>query len=265
MTSNTLVRSLIAAGTVAFLAVGGTAIAQQKPYEPQVGQAGKDVVWVPSPDGLVAAMLDMAKVTKADNLVDLGSGDGRTVIAAAKRGLKARGIEYNPDMVALSRKNAAAAGVASMATFINGDIFQTDFSDATVVTMFLLPSLNVRLRPTLLKMKPGTRIVSNSFDMGDWTPDQEAGAKGDCTSYCRAMLWIVPAQVDGTWKTGTGQLVLEQKYQMLTGFMTNGGNTVQISEGKMNGENITFRAGGRTYAGKVNGNRILGNGWQASK
>jgi SAM-dependent methyltransferase len=265
MTSNTLIRSLIAAGAVAFLAVGGSAIAQQKPYEPQVGQAGKDVVWVPSPDGLVAAMLDMAKVTKADNLVDLGSGDGRTVIAAAKRGVKARGIEYNPDMVALSRKNAAAAGVSSMATFINGDIFQTDFSDATVVTMFLLPSLNVRLRPTLLKMKPGTRIVSNSFDMGDWTPDQEAGAKGDCTSYCRAMLWVVPAQVDGTWKTGTGQLVLEQKYQMLTGSMTNGGNTVQISEGKMNGENITFTAGGRTYTGKVNGNRIQGNGWTASK
>jgi Methyltransferase domain len=265
MTSKFAFRSIIAAGAFALVAAGGVAIAQQKPFEPQVGQAGKDVVWVPSPDGLVTAMLDMAKVTKSDYLVDLGSGDGKTVIAAAKRGVRAQGIEYNPDMVALSRKNAAAAGVTNLATFTNGDIFQTDFTKATVVTMFLLPSLNVRLRPQLLKMRPGTRIVSNSFDMGDWTPDQEAGAKGDCTSYCRAMLWIIPAQVNGSWKTANGQLVLDQKYQMLTGSMTNAGSTSQISEGKMNGENITFTAGGRTYTGKVNGNSIQGNGWTATK
>ncbi len=261
MTSNTLIRSLIAAGAVALLAVGGSAIAQQKPFEPQVGQAGKDVVWVPSPDGLVVAMLDMAKVTKADYLVDLGSGDGKTVIAAAKRGVKALGIEYNPDMVALSRKNAAAAGVTSLATFTNGDIFQTDFSSATVVTMFLLPSLNVRLRPTLLDMKPGTRIVSNSFDMGDWEPDQSAGAKGECTSYCRAMLWVIPAKVEGNWKLGDGQLVLQQKYQMLTG--TLGGTA--ISDAKMNGDTITFKVGARTYSGRVTGNSMKGTGWAATR
>jgi hypothetical protein len=163
-------------------------------------------------------------------------------------------------MVALSRRNATAQG-APKAQFIQGDIFQTNFTDATVVTMFLLPSLNLRLRPQLLEMRPGTRLVSNTFDMGDWTPDQEISASGDCTSYCRAMLWIVPAKVGGTWKMAGGNLVLEQKYQMLTGTL----NGQAISDAKMNGSAITFTAGGRTYTGTVTGNTMKGSGWTATK
>src|SRR5881396_2275137 len=152
------------------LAVGGayaqapqTPQAPQKPYEPTVGQAGKDVVWVPTPEALVQKMLDLAQVTAKDYVIDLGSGDGRTVITAAKRGSTALGIEYNPDMVELSKRNAQKEGVSSRANFMKADIFESDFSKAQVITLFLLPSLNVKLRPTLLNMKPGTRIVSNSF------------------------------------------------------------------------------------------------------
>ena len=261
MTPKLFNRSLLAAGAIALIALG-VAVAQpgSKPFEPTVGQAGKDVVWVPTPQALVDRMLDMAKVTPKDILVDLGSGDGRTVITATKRGVNARGIEFNPDMVALSRRNAAAQG-APKAQFVQGDIFQSNFSTATVVTMFLLPSLNLRLRPQLLEMRPGTRLVSNTFDMGDWTPDQEISASGDCTSYCRAMLWIVPAKVGGTWKMANGNLVLEQKYQMLTGTL----NGQAISDAKMNGSAITFTAGGRTYTGTVTGNSMKGNGWSATK
>ena len=147
--------------------------ARHKPFEPSVGQPGKDVVWVPTPQALVEKMLDLAKVTPQDFLMDLGSGDGRTVITAAKRGLKAQGIEYNPDMVELSKRNATAAGVSDKATFVKADLFETDFSKAQVITMFLLPSINLRLRPTILNMKPGTRIVSNSFTMDDWQADDD--------------------------------------------------------------------------------------------
>jgi len=143
----------------------------QKPFEPQVGQAGKDVVWVPTPQALVDKMLDMAKVTPQDFVMDLGSGDGRTVITAAKRGARAMGIEYNPNMVDLSKKNAAAAGVTQRATFQQADLFETDFSKAQVITMFLLPSINMKLRPKLLELRPWTRIVSNTFTMEDWEAD----------------------------------------------------------------------------------------------
>src|SRR5688500_5396689 len=146
--------------------------AAPKPYEPQVGQAGKDVVWVPTPQPLVEKMLDLAKVTPQDFVIDLGSGDGRTVITAAKRGARSLGIEYNPDMVELSKYNATQAGVGDKATFVKADLFESDFSKAQVVTMFLLPSINMKLRPKILAMKPGTRIVSNSFDMEDWQPDE---------------------------------------------------------------------------------------------
>src|SRR5262245_47298759 len=161
-----------------------------KPFEPTVGQAGKDVVWVPSPQVLVDKMLDMAKVTPQDVVMDLGSGDGRTVITAAKRGATAIGVEYNPEMVTLSKANAVKEGVTGKATFIQADLFQTDLSKPTVITMFLLPSINIKLRPTLLNLKPGTRIVSNTFDMEDWQPDETAniGPNG-CTSWCNAMLW----------------------------------------------------------------------------
>ena len=259
--SNFINRSLLTAGAIALVALG-VAVAQpgSRPFEPTVDQTGKDVVWVPSPQALVDRMLDMAKVTPKDFLVDLGSGDGRTVITATKRGVKARGIEYNPDMVALSRRNAAAQD-APNAEFVQGDIFQSDFSNATVVTMFLLPALNLRLRPQLLEMRPGTRLVSNTFDMGDWTPDQEISASSDCTSYCRAMLWIVPAKVGGTWKMAGGALTLTQQYQMLSGTL----NGQAIGNGRMNGSQITFTAGGRTYTGTVKGNTMSGSGWSATR
>src|SRR5687768_17404592 len=149
-----------------------------KEFQPEVGQAGKDVVWVPTPQTLVDKMLEMAKVTPKDYVIDLGSGDGRTVITAAKRGSKALGIEYNPDMVELSKRNAAKEGVSDKATFMKADLFESDFSQAQVITMFLLPSINLKLRPKILNLKPGTRIVSNSFDMEEWKPDETAQVEG---------------------------------------------------------------------------------------
>jgi hypothetical protein len=250
--------------------MGGGALAQEKPFEPVSGQAGKDVVWVPTPQALVDRMLDMAKVTPKDILFDLGSGDGRTVITAAKRGVTATGIEYNPDMVALSRRNAATAGVSGKATFIQGDIFKSDFSKATVVTLFLLTDLNLRLRPTLLNMKPGTRVVSNSFDMGEWEPDDRVEAQQDCMSFCRAMLWIVPAKVGGTWQMGKDELTLTQEFQMLTGSLKSPGGTAPISNAKMNGDHISFTSAGKVYTGRVMGNRMEGTAsdgskWQAAR
>jgi hypothetical protein len=224
-------------------------------FAPVSGQPGKDVVWVPSPQALVDRMLEMAGATPADYVIDLGSGDGRTVITAARRGIKASGVEYNPDMVALSRKAAEEANVGDRATFVQGDIFQTDFSQATVLTLFLLPDLNLKLRPTILNMKPGTRVVSNTFTMGDWTADQTIDAGGDCTSFCRAHKWIVPAKVGGTWRLPNGELKLDQKYQMLTGTLSSGGKETQI-EGRLNGTEITVTAGEARYTGTVNGARI---------
>jgi precorrin-6B methylase 2 len=228
--------------------------ATQKPYEPQVGQAGKDVVWVPTSQALVDKMLDMAKVTPQDFVMDLGSGDGRTVITAAKRGARALGIEYNPDMVDLSKKNAAAAGVAQRATFEKADLFETDFSKAQVITMFLLPSINMKLRPKLLDLKPGTRIVSNSFTMEDWEADQSETISGDCSNWCTALLWIVPAKVEGTWQVGNEPLTLHQKFQMVSG--TLGGRA--ISDGRLRGDEISFTVGNQKYAGRVDGNVIKG-------
>ncbi|HXF87722.1 MAG TPA: class I SAM-dependent methyltransferase [Xanthobacteraceae bacterium] len=231
---------------------------QTKEYQPTSGQPGKDVVWVPTSQALVDKMLDMAKVTPEDFVVDLGSGDGRTVITAAKRGARALGIEYNPDLVALSRRNAAKEGVANRAQFMRADIFKSDFSRATVITLFLLPDLNVKLRPTILDMKPGVRVVSNSFTMGDWTADEQATITEGCTSYCTAFFWIVPAKVQGTWKTADGELVLEQKYQMLSGTLKSGQSSQAINEGRMIGDWIEFSAGEARYIGRVNGNVIEG-------
>jgi SAM-dependent methyltransferase len=234
--------------------------AAKKDFEPQSGQSGKDVVWVPTPQALVDRMLDMAKITSADIHYDLGSGDGRTVITAAKRGGKAFGIEYNPDMVELSKRNAQKEGVADKAIFKQGDIFtnaaKKDYTQATVITLFLLPDLNVKLRPILLDMKPGVRVVSNSFTMGDWKEDEKITAGGDCTSWCTAYLWIVPAKVAGNWKTSRGSLTLKQEYQMLSG--TFGEKNAVIADAKMNGHQILFSAGGTQYTGHVNGNNIEG-------
>jgi precorrin-6B methylase 2 len=242
---------------VGALSLAGTAFAQatatQKPFEPSVGQAGKDVVWVPTSEALVAKMLDMAKVTPQDYVIDLGSGDGRTVIAAAKRGATALGIEYNPDMVELSKTNAAAAGVASKATFTKADLFESDFSKATVVTMFLLPQINLRLRPKILDMRPGTRIVSNTFTMEDWQADETETVSEGCTNWCTALFWIVPAKVDGAWQMPQGTLTLKQNFQMLTGTL----GTTPI-EGRLRGNEIMFTAGTAKYAGRVSGTSMQG-------
>jgi Methyltransferase domain len=266
--SQSFTRSL-ALSCLAVVIVVGAALAEK--FEPRVGQPGKDVVWVPTPQALVDRMLDMAKVTPADYLMDLGSGDGRTVITAAKRGVRATGVEYNPNMVALARENAKQAGVTELANFQEGDLFQADISKATVITLFLLPDINLRLRPKILDLKPGTRIVSNSFDMGDWTPDQTIQAGPECTSWCRAHLWLVPAKVQGTWKLPDGgELTLEQRYQVITGTLRVGSSNMNINTGKVIGDQITFTAGTMQYTGRVNGNTIEGiaqtsTGWRATR
>jgi hypothetical protein len=231
--------------------------AAQGNYEPQVGQEGKDVVWVPTPQALVDKMLDMTKVTPQDYVIDLGSGDGRTVITAAKRGVRALGIEYNPDMVELSKRNAAKEGVSDKATFVKADLFESDFSQATVITMFLLPEINLKLRPKILDLKPGTRIVSNSFTMGDWADDETATVNGGCVSWCTAHLWIVPAKVEGTWRLAQGALTLKQSFQMISGTIQSGGRTTPI-KGRLNGAEISFTAGAAQYTGRVNGGAMEG-------
>jgi SAM-dependent methyltransferase len=249
-------QSLLTLCLALFLACGLAQAQPAKEYEPSVGQEGKDVVWVPTPQALVDKMLDMAKVTPKDYVIDLGSGDGRTVITAAKRGSKALGIEYNPEMVELSKRNAAKEGVSDKANFVKADLFESDFSQAQVITMFLLPSINIKLRPKILDLKPGTRIVSNSFDMEDWKPDEDATASG-CDHWCTAHLWIVPAKVGGTWKLPQGELNLKQTFQMISGTLRNGNVTTPIS-GKLNGDQISFTAGAAQYTGRVNGNAIEG-------
>src|SRR3954463_12115436 len=241
MLATALIRSSAVALALSLTASAALAQAQRAPkaFEPQVGQAGKDVVWVPTPQAVVDKMLDMAKVTSSDFVMDLGSGDGRTVITAAKRGATAMGIEYNPDMVELSKQNAAAAGVTGKATFVKADLFETDLSKASVITMFLLPSINMKLRPKLLDLKPGTRIVSNTFTMEDWTPDDTKTVGDGCTSWCTALLWIIPAKVEGSWTMPKGELKLTQQFQTISG--TLGGTP--ISDGKLLGEAITFKVG----------------------
>lgn len=265
---------LLAAACIAVLAAAGQALGQPATdYQPRIGQEGKDVVWVPTAQALVDRMLDMAKATPQDYVIDLGSGDGRTVITAAKRGIKAHGIEYNAEMVELAKRNAQKEGVADRATFVKADIFESDFSQATVLTLFLLTDLNIRLRPTILAMKPGTRVTSNTFGMGDWKPDATVEAGPDCASFCKASLWIVPAKVDGRWRMGQSELVLEQKYQAISGKLTTGNVIAPITDGQMSGDRIAFTAAGAKYAGKVVGNAIEGTTisssgdgkWQATR
>ena len=241
------------------MAQGATAAPAQanakKEYVPDVGQDGKDVIWVPTPQALVDKMLDMAKVTPKDRLMDLGSGDGRTVITAAQRGLTAQGIEYNPDLVELSRQNAKRAGVADRATFVAADLFTTDLSQADVITMFLLSTINEKLRPRLLELPAGTRVVSNTFRMGDWEPDASETVTENCQTYCTALLWIVPAKVQGKWDLGGQTLQLDQHYQMISGKL----GSRPISEARLDGTAITFTADGVRYAGVVNGRSMSGS------
>jgi precorrin-6B methylase 2 len=257
-----------------FAVIAATASAQAQPakddYKPQVGQEGKDVIWVPTPQALVDKMLDMAKVTPRDYVIDLGSGDGRTVITAAKRGAKALGIEYNPEMVELSKRNAAKESVSDRANFVKADLFESDFSEATVITMFLLPGINIQLRPKILDLRPGTRIVSNSFTMGEWAADEEGTVKDGCASYCTALLWIVPAKVEGTWQLPQGELALQQTFQMVSGTLRSGNVSTPITNGRLNGDQITFTAGANQYTGYVNGNVMegkVGSGdtWKATR
>jgi hypothetical protein len=239
---------------------------KQSEYQPEVGQEGKDVVWVPTPQELVDKMLDLAGAKPGDFLIDLGSGDGRTVITAAKRGIKALGIEFNPDMVALSKKNAAQAGAENMADFIQGDLFESDFSKATVITMFLLPDINLRLRPILLEMKPGTRIVTNTFTMQEWQWDDTAKTDEEQTSWHTAYLWIVPAKVEGRWRLqGENQVVFLQEFQMLTGEMATKNNKEPITGGRLRGNDITFTVGDAVYRGVVKDNTMEGTFTKAGK
>jgi len=261
MNASRFVRQSLLALCLSVVAVSVFAQAQpaKEPFQPQVGQEGKDVVWVPTPQALVDKMLDMAKVTPKDYVIDLGSGDGRTVITAAKRGARALGIEYNPDMVELSKRNAANEGVSDKANFVKADLFESDFTQAAVITMFLLPEINLRLRPKILDLKPGTRIVSNSFTMGEWKADEEATVDKDCISYCTALLWIVPAKAQGAWQLPQGELTLKQEFQMLSGALKSGSQSTPITNGRLLGDQITFSAGGVQYTGRVSGNAMEGN------
>jgi SAM-dependent methyltransferase len=244
----------LALGLVASLA----ALAAGQNFEPTVGQPGKDVVWVPTSPALVEKMLDLAKVTPQDFVMDLGSGDGRNIIAAAKRGARGTGVEYNPDMVELSRRLAREAGVADRATFIEGDMYEADISKATVLALFLLPTNLNKLQAKFLDLPPGTRIVLNTFLVDGWEPDVQETIGDDCTSWCTAALYYVPAKVDGKWRADGGELAITQQYQKLSVTMASGGGTMPAAEGRVSGRRVTFTAGGMTYSGEVNGDRITG-------
>ena len=246
---------------------GGAVLAQEaeKAYEPTVGQEGKDVVWVPTPHVLTERMLDMAKVTPQDYVMDLGSGDGRNVIAAARRGARGRGVEYNPDMVALSRRIAAKEGVDGKAVFVQGDMYEADISEATVLALFLLPENLTRLTPKFLDLKPGSRIVANGFGIEGWDADETSRVEGDCDQWCTAYLYIVPAKAAGTWILPRGTFTLEQSIQKLTGTLDAGGAKLPVTNGRIRGDQISFTAGGVSYEGRVDGDSISGvNGaWSA--
>jgi SAM-dependent methyltransferase len=270
---NTRLRTArIVCAALAVSLAGASAYAQQAPaepkeYVPQVGQSGKDVVWVPTPEALVERMLKMAGVGPKDYVIDLGSGDGRTVIAAAQKfGARAMGIEYNPDMVALSAKNAEKAGLGDKVKFIKADIFETDFSQATVITMYLLPALNLKLRPKILDLRPGTRVVSHAFNMEDWQPDQTVTVEGR-----DAFLWIVPAKVEGAWKlsvpAGSGEeswnVRLGQQFQVLSGRAQNGDKSFNLADARLRGPNVRFgfvdgNGVKREFSGQVRGDRMEG-------
>jgi SAM-dependent methyltransferase len=237
------------------LVISAIVVAQQetKPFEPVVGQAGKDVVWVPSPEETVQKMMQMAKITPQDYVIDLGSGDGRNVIAAAKRGARALGVEYNQDMVDLSKRRASEASVTDKAQFVQGDMYEADISKASVMALFLLPQNLNKLRPKFLALKPGSRIVSNTFTIENWEP-VESETVPDCTSWCTVLLYIVPANVAGAWTLPQGTLTLQQDAQDVSGTL----GSAPIADVKLRGEELTFNAGGTRYTGRVNGDTIEG-------
>ena len=231
--------------------------AGQAEYQPKSGQPGKDVVWVPSPAQMVERLLDMARVTPQDYVIDLGSGDGRSVIAAAKRGARAHGIEYDSGLVEFSKREAAKNGVSDKATFARADVFESDFSKASVIFLFLTPEMSIRLRPKLLNLKPGTRIVANTFGIGDWNPDQTSVIPDNCERWCTARLWIVPAKIAGTWKLDDREMILKQNYQTFSGTMKSATGAMSVA-GRLRGEDIFFAAGKTQYTGRVGGHVIEG-------
>jgi SAM-dependent methyltransferase len=250
--------TLLAACAASAFSIAAFAQKADEPFTPMVGQAGKDVVWVPTPPALVETMLDMAKVTPKDFVMDLGSGDGRNVIAAAKRGAKALGVEFNPDMVALSQQTAAKEGVAERAQFVQGDMFEADISQATVLALFLLTDNLRRLTPKFLDLKPGTRIVLNHYGIDGWEPDATERTSGECVAWCTALLYIVPAKVAGTWRLPSGEINFDQKFQMVSGTYAVDGANAPIEKGRLLGDQISFTVGQTQYAGKVNGDTISG-------
>jgi SAM-dependent methyltransferase len=235
-------------------------------YRPRLRQPGKDVMWLPTPDAMVERMLQMAKTTGKDVVYDLGAGDGRLPIVAAKVfGATAVGIEYDRDLAALGRRNAERAGVAGKVTIIEGDIFKEDFSRATVVTLYLLPDLNQQLRPQLLAMRPGTRVVSHAWDMGEWEPDATSRI-----GESEAFLWIVPARVDGRWALRdeggffAGELALTQQFQRVGGTLTLRGRTQSVLGAYVEGDVLGFTfvdldGGVRSVRARIDGGRLAGS------
>jgi precorrin-6B methylase 2 len=231
--------------------------AAQEPYRPTVGQNGKDVVWVPTSEAMVEKMLDHAKLTPQDFVMDLGSGDGRMIIAAAKRGARGLGVEYNPDMVELAKRQAAAAGVADKAVFVQGDMYEADISKATLLALFLLPHNLDKLVSKFLELPAGTRIVANTYWVKDWAPDDTQTMEDGCDSWCTSQLFIVPAKVQGQWRAPNGVLTLTQRYQMVDGtFAPIEGGAPAPVKGRLRGNAIALSVGETEYEGAVNGSSI---------
>jgi precorrin-6B methylase 2 len=241
----------------AVLLAAGAATAAAQSYQPYEGQPGKDVVWVPTTRVLAEKMLDLAGVTPKDYVMDLGSGDGRMVIAAAKRGARALGVEYEPEMIALARKSAEEAGVADKAKFIQGDMYEADISKATVLALFLLPANLNRLVPKFLDLPAGTRIVTNSYRIDDWTEETQMTLEG-CVTWCTAYLYRVPAKLAGVWKLPAGELHLVQQYQTLTGTLISPNGRETKVEGAVHGDRLRFVTGLDVYTGRVRGQQMDG-------
>jgi SAM-dependent methyltransferase len=249
--------SLLVCAALIVLASAPASAQDSKPFQPVEGQAGKDVVWVPTPAAMVERMLDVAKVTPQDFVMDLGSGDGRNIIAAAKRGARAVGVEFNPEMVDLSKKLATEAGVGGAngkAQFVQGDMYIADISQANVLAIFLLPHNMEKLRDNFLGLKPGSRIVSNTFAIPDWEADYTETMPDCTTSWCTILLWYVPAKVEGTWQTPQGALTLTQQYQRFSGSQ----GTTPIADGRINGEQVTFMLGQNRVTAVVKGTVMEG-------
>ena len=234
-------------------------------YQPVQGQAGKDVIWIPTPEGLIDKMLTTAKVSSQDKVFDLGAGDGIIAITAARKyGAQSVGIEYNPDMAQFARRKVAEAGMTDKVKIITGDIFQEDFSSATVVTLYLMPHLNIKLRPILLKMKPGTRVVSHAFNMGEWEPDERISDQ-----HARAYFWVVPAQIEGAWvmsglEGGPMRLNLSQSFQQIGGTLNRGGQSFALLGARLSGDELKFQfvtpdKKVNTFSGRVEGQRLTGS------